>query len=112
MIAALLFAAIATPAVAADAVRGAAVFKDNCARCHTISSSEPGKRGPYLEGLFQRAPGSVKGFPYRMVYTEAKPIWTETGLDNYLVIHLLAEESDRSDVIAFLKKATAPGPDK
>ena len=106
----LLSAAMALPSFAADPSRGSEVFQDRCARCHAISASEPGKRGPYLSGLFQRAPGSVKGFPYRMVYTEAGPVWSETGLDNYLVIHLLSEQADRSDVIAFLKKATASQP--
>ncbi|HYM02382.1 MAG TPA: c-type cytochrome [Stellaceae bacterium] len=95
------------PATAADVSHGNAVFEERCARCHAISPSEPGKRGPYLAGLFQRAPGAVKGFPYRMVYTDAGPIWTEKALDNYLVIHLLPEAVDRADVIAFLKDITA-----
>lgn len=107
----LLSAIIATSAFAADDSRGSTIFQERCARCHTISASEPAKRGPYLAGLFQRAPGSVKDFPYRMVFTEAKPVWTEARLDKYLLIHLLPEANDRSDVIAFLKKATAPVPE-
>lgn len=109
-ISAVIFAASAPQSFAADAAHGDRIFQENCARCHAISASEPGKRGPYLAGLFQRAPGSVKGFPYRMVFTDAKPVWTEKSLDDYLVIHLLSEPSDRSDVIAFLKQATAMPP--
>jgi len=97
----------ATPATAGDAARGNGVFQDRCARCHAISPDEPGKRGPYLSGLFQRAPGAVANFPYRMVFKDAGPIWTEPSLDSYLVIHLLPDEADRSDVIAFLRQATA-----
>jgi len=98
---------VAAPAIAGDAARGNEVFQDRCARCHAISPSELGKRGPYLSGLFQRAPGAVKDFHYRMVFKEAGPVWTEASLDSYLVIHLLPDEVDRSNVITFLKKATA-----
>lgn len=97
----------AMPAGAGDAGRGNLVFQDRCARCHAISPEEPGKRGPYLAGLFRRAPGAVKDFPYRMVFKDAGPIWTEPSLDSYLVIHLLPDEAERSDVIAFLKQVTA-----
>jgi cytochrome c len=108
----LLSAIVATSAFAADDSHGGAIFQDRCARCHTISAGEPPKRGPYLAGLFQRAPGSVKDFPYRMVFTDANPVWTEATLDKYLLIHLLPEANDRTDVIAFLKKATAPGAER
>lgn len=94
-------------ASAADTARGNEVFQERCARCHAISSSEPGKRGPHLAGLFQRAPGGVSGFNYRMVFKEAGPVWTAPTLDSYLVIHLLPEQADRDAVIALLKDVTA-----
>lgn len=98
-------AGAAESAWGAEPERGREIFQARCARCHAISAQEPGKRGPYLAGLFHRAPGAVPGFPYRMVFTMQNPIWTDGALDQYLEIHLLPEQADRLDVIAFLRQA-------
>lgn len=89
----------------AEPERGREIFQARCARCHAISPQEPGKRGPYLAGLFRRAPGAVAGFSYRMVFGIGTPTWTEGALDQYLEMHLLPEQPDRLDVIAFLREA-------
>ena len=98
----------AGPGQAADPARGATLFKSHCARCHGFDPAEQGKRGPHLKGLFARRYGAVEGFPYRMVWPEADPVWTAEHLDNYLEIHRLPEPEQRADVIAYLRQATAP----
>jgi cytochrome c2 len=111
LVAALLLLATAPLASAAESAwgaepeRGREIFQARCARCHAISAQEPGKRGPYLAGLFRRGPGAVAGFPYRMVFTTQSPTWTDGALDQYLEIHLLPDQPDRLDVIAFLHEA-------
>lgn len=104
-----LFAlACARPLAAADAERGKTLFESDCANCHALKKAEPAKRGPHLEGLFDRRYGSVEGFEYRMVWTEADPTWTPEYLDNYLNIHGRFEKGGRADLIEYLKQATKP----
>jgi cytochrome c len=88
-----------------DAALGRQVFGAYCAKCHSFDPAEAGKRGPHLAGLLTRRYGSVPGFPYRMVWPLADPVWTTEQLDAYLEIHRLAEPKIRADVIAFLYKA-------
>ena len=121
---------------AGDAVRGAELFNQQCSYCHSLSArmaprvatppkgidlegkttGEPqpdwpleidqGKRGPNLEGLFKRAPGAVKNFPYRMTLKTANPTWTEADLDYWIFNHARLVAADRADLIAYLKEAT------
>lgn len=98
----------ASGARAADGAHGKALFEGDCGNCHTLRKSEPAKRGPYLENLFNRRYGAVEGFPYRMVWTEADPTWTPDHLNNYLKVHGRFDEAQRADVIEYLKQATIP----
>ena len=102
LLAAAPLASAAQSAWGAEPERGREIFQARCARCHAVSEQEPGKRGPFLAGLFRRAPGAVAGFPYRMVFSIPTPTWTDGALDQYLEIHLLPEQADRLDVIAYL----------
>lgn len=108
VIAASLFvsAALAGPAVAGDAAKGRAVFDARCAKCHSLDPTSPGFRGPHLAGLFGRKYGALEDFPYRMVWTEADPLWTREHLDNYLNIHHLPDAGQRGALIEFLFEAT------
>jgi len=106
----ILLGTVALSAAGADALQGREVFIANCAHCHSLNPEEVGKRGPHLAGLFARRYGAVEGFPYRMVWTEADPHWTEAQLDAYLEIHRLPEAAARAEVIAFLVPATAGAP--
>ncbi len=110
LIAVLLLIPVALSSPRAEALRGREIFLANCAGCHSLDPDEIGKRGPHLAGLFERRYGAVEGFPYRMVWTEADPHWTEAHLDAYLEIHRLPEPVSRSEVIAFLAMATAGAP--
>lgn len=87
---------------------GGALFENDCAACHTLKADAPAKRGPHLEGLFDRRYGAVEGFPYRMVWKKADPVWTDKEIDNYLFIHGRYEAPDRATLIEYLKKATRP----
>ena len=87
---------------------GRALFEGDCAACHTLEADVPAKRGPHLEGLFQRRYGAVEGFPYRMVWKKADPVWTDKELDNYLFIHGRYDAPDRAILIEYLKEATRP----
>ena len=96
------------PSAAADAKAGKALFESDCANCHTLHKSEPAKRGPHLEDLFNRRYGAVEGFEYRMVWTKADPTWTPEELNNYLDIHGRFDVGGRADLIEYLKQATKP----
>lgn len=104
----VLLPLLAGPAQTADPVRGEMLFLGHCTKCHGFDPADLSKRGPHLQGLFNRRYGSVKGFYYRMVWPEADPVWTAAHLDNYLDIHRLPEASERADVIAYLRRATEP----
>lgn len=99
---------LGAPEALADPARGKALFESDCANCHTLRESEPAKRGPYLENLFNRKYGSVEGFEYRMVWTEADPTWTPKALNNYLNIHGRFDSGGRADLIEYLQQATKP----
>ena len=133
---ALLVSALLGRAQAADPVRGQELFNQQCSYCHSLSArmaprvatppkgielegkapGEPepdwqleidqGKRGPHLEKLFQRAPGAVKGFPYRIRLQTEHKTWTEADLDYWIFNHARLVEADRADIIAYLKRAT------
>lgn len=101
-----LSTAPALPVGAGDAAEGHTVFDAKCANCHSLDPTTPGNRGPHLAGLFDRRYGAVEGFHYRMVWTDADPLWTREHLSNYLDIHHLPDEGKRADLIEFLFEAT------
>ncbi len=87
---------------------GRGLFGNDCANCHTLRADEPAKRGPHLEGLFNRRYGAVDGFPYRMVWKKADPVWTVETLDDYLFIHGRYDDAERGILIQYLQDATRP----
>ncbi len=99
----------ASTQVPGDPAAGRQVFEAYCAKCHSLDPKQAGKRGPHLSGLLQRRYAAVEGFPYRMVWPLADPVWTPGHLDGYLEIHRLAEPGLRADAIAFLVAATGGG---
>lgn len=124
------------PAVSQDLERGGQLFNEKCSYCHSLSAQmgptltkpekrfdferdaqrEPevdwsvevgkDKRGPHLQGLFGRAPGAVKNFPYRITLQTENPTWVEADLDYWIYNHARLNEVDRLDIIAYLKRAT------
>jgi cytochrome c len=101
-----LAATFALPAHGADPAKGRELFTSICAKCHSLDPAEVDKRGPHLSGLFERRYGSVEGFPYRMVWPDADPLWTKKDLNSYLEIHRIPEADQRADIIEYLFEAT------
>lgn len=114
-----LFAVMATSGSAsgADATRGKEIFR-KCATCHTLESGGRNRVGPRLTGLFGRTAGAVGDFRYTDALKHSGIVWNESTLDAYLkdseafvpgtkMYGGLTLDSDRADLIAYLKTATA-----
>ena len=68
----------------ADAARGADVFDENCAECHSMAQPLKNKKGPGLYGVVGRAAATVPDFKYSEALIAAKLVWTPEQLDAYL----------------------------
>ena len=92
-----------------------------CASCHSL---EPGVHltGPSLAALWGKKAGTVNDFArYSKQLKAADLVWDENSLNawladpgklvpgNYMVIRGIMDNKTRGDLIAFLKKALAPG---
>ncbi len=112
--AALLVAAIATPAAAAgDATKGAAAFKTKCQICHTIAAGQKGMIGPNLRGVIGRKAGSSDFAMYSPQLKAFGKPWNAALLDQWLtgpakmvpgarMAFMLPAKADRDDIIAYL----------
>jgi cytochrome c len=63
---------------------GAALFKQQCATCHTTSSSEAPRQGPSLNRIVGRQAGKLEGFHYSSELAQAGFVWDESRLDAWL----------------------------
>jgi cytochrome c len=72
------------PLPAAKPPDGAALFKQQCALCHTTSASDPPRQGPTLFDIVGRAAGTAEGFRYSPGFASAKFKWDEPKLDAWL----------------------------
>lgn len=105
--------AAAQPAAApAD---GAALFKRQCATCHTIDPAEPVRQGPPLFKVVGRHAGKVDGFAYSPALAGADFVWDEARLDAWLtnpqevvpgvvMLYRQAKPEVRAAIIAYLKE--------
>ena len=112
-------AAAAGLAQAADAQKGAVVFK-KCQACHTATDAK-NRVGPSLQNLLGRPVATVEGFKYSKAMTEfaAGKTWDETLLATYLAAPRqmvkgttmafagLKKPEDVADIIAYLKDPAA-----
>jgi cytochrome c len=63
---------------------GAALFKQQCATCHTTSLSDAPRQGPTLVQIIGRPAGKAEGFHYSPGLAQAGFTWDEDRLDAWL----------------------------
>jgi cytochrome c len=94
---------------------GAALFKQQCATCHTTNLTDPVRQGPPLIGIVGRHAGNIDGFHYSAGFAKADFVWDETKLDAWLtnpqglipgavMAYRQAKPETRSAIIAYLKE--------
>lgn len=108
---------VSHPADAADQARGEVLFQ-KCHACHSIQQ-ENGALGPSLSGIFGKKAGSQEQFRYSPAMRRSNIVWNNSSLDQFLAepqatipgnrmpFAGMPEKSDRDDLIAYLRKATA-----
>ena len=108
---AVLLAVATTPAAAADAALGKAVFQ-TCAACH---SDKPDAIGPSLRGVYGRKSAALQDFRYSNAMMHANLTWDDANLKAYIKdpqakvkgnrmpFGGLSSDADIDDVIAYLK---------
>ena len=108
---AVLLAVATTPAAAADAAHGKAVFQ-TCAACH---SDKPDAIGPSLRGVYGRKSAALQDFRYSNAMMHANLTWDDANLKAYIKdpqakvkgnrmpFGGLSSDTDIDDVIAYLK---------
>ena len=91
-----------------------------CIACHTLGPGEDHLIGPNLNGIFGRPAASAPDFPYSEALREAGIVWTPAELDtwlarpddfvpgNLMVFAGIHSVSDRTDLLAYLLRETAP----
>jgi cytochrome c len=93
---------------------GAALFKQQCATCHTTNLSDPSRQGPPLVQLIGRPAGKVEGFRYSPGLAQADFTWDEARLDAWLtnpqavipdvvMAYRQAKPETRAAIITYLK---------
>jgi cytochrome c len=94
---------------------GAALFKQQCATCHTTSLSDAPRQGPPLVQIIGRQAGKVEGFHYSPGLAQAGFAWDETRLDAWLtnpqavvpdatMTYRQAKAETRAAIITYLKE--------
>lgn len=109
-----------------DAAKGEKVFR-KCKACHAVGENAKNKVGPQLNGVVDRAWGSVEGYKYSkalLAMAEEGKIWDAANLDAYLTkpkdvipkgkmaFAGLKKEADRQNVIAYMAQFNEDGTTK
>lgn len=123
LIAALLGVATAVQAAApCETERGAVVFADKCAICHSAEPTGRSIVGPPLFGIVGRRPASIAGFAYSAAMASRTDPWSPALLDwylldppgrvpgTYMAFSGLKNDAARAAVICFLGAAAAARP--
>ena len=117
--AAVAFASFAASAAsAADAARGAKIYEEQgCSGCHAAKETLV---GPQHCGIVGRKAGAIEGYAYSEVMKDSGLVWDEKNLHAFIESPLtflsgsnmgfagLFDETDRNDLIEFLKVQRAP----
>jgi cytochrome c len=119
---AVVLASLPAPYSEADIENGRRVFA-RCRSCHTLPEGGANMTGPNLWGVFGRQAGSVEGYNYSPALREADFTWTAEQLDQWLndprgflpgnkmAFAGVRDETDRRDLIAWLKVETGYAPE-
>jgi cytochrome c len=109
-------------AFAQDAAKGEVTFK-KCQICHEVGPAAKVKVGPILNDVIGRKAGTLPGFAYSPAMKEAGEkdlTWSDENIGKYLenprefvpknkmAFVGLKKEDERADVLAYLKKFSAP----
>lgn len=111
---------ITTGAVTAHADGNPEAGKKAFAKCRACHSLDAGKNGvgPSLHGVFGRKSGTVEGYKYSDAMKNKGVSWNEENLEKYLedpkafvpgnkmAFPGVKKESEREDLIAYLKQAS------
>jgi cytochrome c len=108
---AAMSAALATPALSADAEHGKALYAA-CAACH---QDKPDALGPNLKGVLGRKSAAMEDFRYSNPMKRANLVWDEANLREYIAdpqakvrgnrmpFDGLHDPKDVDDIVAYLK---------
>lgn len=105
-------AAALAPCVPAAAQDGAALFKQRCTMCHTVTPGAKPGMGPNLAGVVGR-PAAATEFLYSPALKSAKLKWDKATLDKFLagpsklvpgtrMVISVADAQQRAALIAYL----------
>ena len=94
---------------------GPTLFKQQCATCHTTTSSEPTRQGPSLFKIVGQPAGKVDGFRYSSGFAKADFTWDDARLDAWLtnpqamipgsvMAYRQPKAETRAAIIAYLKE--------
>ena len=96
-------------------------FQRKCSICHALGPDSERRAGPTLYNLFGRPAGAISGYPYSPILQDSDLVWSEDTVDQLFDIgpdhfipgskmpmQRITAQSDRDDLIAFLKSATGP----
>ena len=104
-----------TAHAAGNVAAGQALYQARCSTCHSIDYNGV---GPAHKGVYGRKAGSASDYAYSPALQASKIIWDEKSLDKWLTNpeklvpgqkmgFMVASPKERSDLIAFLKQASA-----
>ncbi|WP_170784481.1 c-type cytochrome [Ruegeria lacuscaerulensis] len=96
-------------------------FARKCSICHSLTPDGQRRAGPTLHGVFGRRAGTLPGYFYSDTLQDSDIIWNDEtinalfdeGPDHYIPgskmpMQRITQPSDRDDLVAFLRRATAP----
>ncbi|WP_037307344.1 c-type cytochrome [Ruegeria halocynthiae] len=105
----------------AEMSNGERQFTRKCSICHSLTPDGERRAGPTLHGIFGRPAGTLPGYFYSDTLQDSDIIWNDKtinalfdeGPDHYIPgskmpMQRITQASDRDDLIAFLRRATAP----